>query len=403
MGESRVEKARAKPWLGRDVWAVSLSAFFADVGYQAVQAGFPLMLIFMLHAPVWLYGVASALSYGGGSLFAYLGGRLGDRFGHRRVALLGNSFIPILSFSGLFAAPGAIACLTLGWWARNARSPSRRVMLTEAVPPTYRNEAFGFLHALDVVGSVLAALYVLAMLAWHVPWRTVFLLTILPLAVSTYTLALARTGGGRPPAEAQEGQKTPNRRPAGYFPLLVAAALYGLSYYSVGFPVLTVAQGGKAVSLGIVAFLVLQLISALTGYGLGGLLGKTRSARFRNLALFGYLLSAVGSLLLAYAALRGTGPWLLLLGVGVLGSALGVVETLEPALMSLLAEAGLAGEGFGSLTAARSIGLLLANLVLGLLYTFSAALSYAYAAAVALVAAVILLWAVQAVRREESV
>ena len=115
-------------WRNRDVWSISLSAFFADTGYQAVWAGFPLFLVVVLRQPVWEFGVASALAYGGGSLFSLAGARIGDRIGHRRLALLGNSAIPLLSLSALSVSPvAAIGLLCGGWWARNLRSPSRRV------------------------------------------------------------------------------------------------------------------------------------------------------------------------------------------------------------------------------------------------------------------------------------
>lgn len=90
--------------LGRDVLMISFSAFFADLGYQAVIAGgYPLYLTVALGAPpVFVYGIAEALNYGVGSLFSYIGGRISDRFGRKRVAIVGgNSLIPILSFTGL--------------------------------------------------------------------------------------------------------------------------------------------------------------------------------------------------------------------------------------------------------------------------------------------------------------
>jgi len=180
--------ARRAPWRTSDVWAISLSACFADLGYQAVLAGFPLFLVITLHQPVWEYGLASALSYGGGALFSLAGGRIGDRIGHRTLALTGNALIPLLSLCALVASPAwAIGLLTGGWWARNLRSPSRRVMLVEAVPDeAHRSSAFGFLHALDVGGGVLAGVYALVALAAHVPFRWIFLGTVIPLALSIY-------------------------------------------------------------------------------------------------------------------------------------------------------------------------------------------------------------------------
>lgn len=404
----KTEQARPRerrghpPWRTRDVWAISLSAFFADSGYQAVLAGFPLLLVLVLHQPVWEFGLASALSYGGGSLFSLLGGRAGDRWGHRRVALVGNAFIPLLSLSALWASPAAaIGLLCGGWWARNLRTPSRRVMLAEAVPEQrHRNAVFGFLHALDVGGGAVAGLYVLIAVLAHVQFRWVFLATVLPLVASTFSLSRAGTGrpaptepagpAGEEPASA--GEEAP--RLPGASALLLAAALYGFTFYSVGFPVLTVAQGGHHLAYGIGAFLVFQGVSAATGYLLGGRLRTQLRGRFVDLGTLGYMSSGIGSALLAVGYGAGLGVGVLMAGVAVLGFALGVIETLEPALMSVLRPGKLAGRGFASLSAARSVGLFVANLVLGLLYSLGPAWSYGYGALVALAAAAVIIRAV---------
>ena len=397
------------PWRNRDVWAISLSAFFADTGYQSVLAGFPLFLVLVLHQPVWEYGLAAALSYGGGALFSVAGGRLGDHFGHRRLALIGNSVIPLLSLSALVASPAAaIGLLSGGWWARNLRTPSRRVMLVEAVPREEdRPPAFGFLHALDVGGGALAGLYVLAAVLAGVAFRWIFLATAVPLALSTLALSRSHTGGkGHTPSAAQVPKPAAGHGVApvlpGARPLLVAAALYGFTYYSVGFPVLTVAQRGHHLAYGIVAFLVFQAVSAATGYVLGPRFGTGLAARFVDLGLLGYVASAFGSALLAAAYAAGLGAAVLILGVGVLGFALGVVETLEPSLMSMLRPGHLAGRAFGALSAARSVGLVVANLALGLLYGVGPAWSYGYASSVAVIAAATILVAVPTVRRALS-
>lgn len=386
-------------WRTSDVWAISLSAFCADLGYQAVLAGFPLYLVLDLHQPVVLFGVASALSYGGGTVFALLGGRLGDRFGHRRVALLGNSLIPLLSLSALSTSPAvAIGLLTGGWWMRNLRSPSRRVMLTEAVPdPADRNSAFGFLHALDVGGGALAGVWVLLAVSAHLPFRWIFLATAIPLVASTYALSRARTGRAARPATtlvpAPPAPALPGARA-----LLLAAALYGFTFYAVGFPVLTVAQGGGGDLAGIGAFLVLQAVSAATGYLLPAFLGATVARRFRELGWLGYGSGALGAAWLATGYGLHLGLAALLLGVAVLGFGLGVVETLEPSLMSILRPGAAAGRGFGALAAARSWGVFVGNLLMGLLYGVAPQAAYGYAALLGAGAAATMLAAVPRAR-----
>jgi hypothetical protein len=132
-------------------------------------------------------------------------------------------------------------------------------MLVDAVPvEEHRSAAFGFLQALDVGGGALAGVYVLVAVAAHVPFRWIFVATVVPLVASTVSLSRAHVSERRAPAAREvapgdadrdgerdvdrdadrdaEGPPSPGARS-----LLSAAALYGFTYYSVGFPVLTVA------------------------------------------------------------------------------------------------------------------------------------------------------------------
>lgn len=397
---------RAQRWRTRDVWAISVSAFLSDTGYQAVWAGFPLFLVLVLHQPVWEFGLASAIAYGGGTLFAWLGARLGDRVGHRIVAIGGNALIPLLSLSALWGSPSvAIGLLCAGWWARNLRTPSRRVMLVEAVPDDRdRSSVFGFLHALDIGGGALAGTYVLIAVVEHVAFRWIFLGSVLPLAAATFSLT--RCGTGRtPPRRAQDDEQVTSeagsRRLPGAVPLLVASALFGFTSYSVGFPILTAARRGGGFAFGVGAFLLFNAVSAATGYLIGPRLGTRIAERFRDLGSLGYLSAVVGAILLAvgYGAHLTVG--VLLVGIAALGFSLGVVTTVEPSLMSVLRPGQRAGRGFGALSAARSVGLFLGNLVMGLLYGLGANWAYGYAAIMGAAAVIIVLGAIPVAQRAD--
>jgi MFS family permease len=172
--------------------------------------------------------------------------------------------------------------------------------------------------------------------------------------------------------------------------VLVASALFGFSFYSLGFPILTAAQsaGGAtphAEAAGVLAYALYLGVSAPTGLIAGG----ARRAGTWTLALWGYLAACLGSVVLAVFGTAG-GPIGLYLGVIILGLALGVVETLEPTIVSRVTPSNRKSRGMGALTAARSIGLFCGNLFMGLLYHFGPSYSYSYAALVALAAAVIL-------------
>jgi MFS family permease len=371
-------------WRTGPVWLIALSAFAADLGYQAVLAVFPLFLVWGLHAPVWLFGVATAIAYGPGALAGYVGGRLGDRYGRKRVAVTGNAFIPLLGLVGVAPAPvEAVALLALGWWARNFRSAPRRAMLVLEVPARDQGKAFGFLHALDVGGGALAALYAFALISLRWPYRAVLLLTLIPLVASTAFLALVPRRTAGPAAGAASPAPPAAGDTAVYRGVLVAAALYGFSSYSAGFPILTVAQATGSGPLGILAYFIFLAASAGTGL----VAGRWARRAVRNLSLWGYLAAAVGSAGIGAAYATHVGLVGLYPAMALLGFALGVVETLEPTIVAALAPQARTSGGMGALTAARSAGLFVANITLGALYHFGPAVAYAYAAVLAAAAA----------------
>ncbi|MDG6904803.1 MAG: MFS transporter [Nitrososphaerota archaeon] len=385
-------------WLSRDVLLISLSAFFADMGYQAVTAVFPLIIVIELREPAYVYGLLLALSYGVGSLFSLFGGRLGDKHGKKKVSLLGNLLIPLMSVSVLFPNVALLGSLfVFGWWARYFRSPARRAWLVEVSNPKFRAKTFGFLHALDVGGGIIAVLYSVLLVLVHFPLRDIVLITIIPLLVSSFSLGLARTEPNRDfltqqATEQVEDETTDNgSRKLNDFvfrALLLSATLFGFSYYALGFPIVTVAETQNSAVLGILTFGIYLGVSALAGYLLGSFRGKRP---FRTLWTLGYLLAALSSLVIGSSYAFHYGLGLYYLGAAGLGFATGSVETFEPVLISTLVKSKKLSTGMGWLSSSRAIGLFVSNIVMGAIFVFSEFDSYLYAALTAFVAAMILL------------
>ena len=383
-------------WLTRDVLLISLSAFFADAGYQALIAGFPIFLVIYLKAPAYMLGVAMALAYGVGSLFAYVGGRLADRYGKKRIAILGNLLIPILSFTGFSSAPAeATALFSTGWWARNFRTPARRAMIGDISSRLDKGKVYGFLNALDVGGGVIAIMYLSAGIYFGVALRLLFLVTIVPLLISSLCLALVKyKGKGKKKENVRASAKAKARVVAAagrqkvkaYRSVIVATALFGLSFYSMSFPVLTIAQQSTSL-YGVASYALFLLLSAAFGYISGALVNK----RVSGLAIYGYMLAGIGSLVIGLSYHFSIGAVGSYIGVAIMGIALGSIETLEPTIISLVKSSMHSGSGMGALTSSRSIGLFFANLVLGLLYSLGPLYAYSFAALMALLAGAVLL------------
>lgn len=376
--------------LSRDAYLLCFSAFFADLGYQGVAALFPLYIVFRLHAPVSTYGIVTAIAFGGGSLFSYIGGLAGDRFDRKAVAIAGNTFIPLMALSGVVHGLWPAATLfILGWWARYFRTPARRALLVNVTRPQERGMAFGFLHALDIGGGMLSALAALLFLYAGSAMGTIMLFAVLPLLVSTGLLFFVRRTELYP-AETPRAATGP-RDPGGrvlLVALLVSATLYGFSFYNLGFPILS-ATGGHATragyEYGVLAFMIYLGVSAVSGYALGA----GRLSAVRAVWLFGYLPSALGSGLIGLSELLHLHAAAFYLSVAVLGFGMGGVETFEPTLVSSVVEHTRLARGMGFLTVSRSIGQFLSNLIMGLLFSMSRSLPYFYASGSALLATII--------------
>lgn len=397
--------AESTSWLSRDALLICLSAFFADMGYQAVTAVFPLLLIIELKEPAYDYGILLALSYGVGSLFSMVGGRLGDRHGKKPLSLAGNLLIPLMSMSALFPNVMLIGALfVFGWWARYFRTPTRRAWLVEISNPNYRSKIFGFLHALDVGGGMIAVIYSVVLVLLHVPLREIILLTAIPLLVSSVCLTFAGTRvnevftAGQRIIEERASEEpgvhnrqedpglTVRRNNFLYRSILLSATFFGFSYYALGFPIVTVAQSQGSAVLGVITFGVYLGVSAVAGFSLGSLRGKRP---FRTLWSLGYVLAAISSLVIGISFVFHYDLAVFYLGAAGLGFATGSVETFEPVLISTLKSSTLSS-GMGWLSSSRALGLFVSNIVMGALFVFSEFDSYLYAALTALIAGLIL-------------
>lgn len=370
----------APRWLTREVLLISLSAFFADLGYQAVVGLLPIYITAILRQPPFVFGIIMALTYGVGSLVSYAGGRIGDKLNKRKVALAGNILIPLLSLSGIPASPLASGGLYMGgWFARDFRSPPRRAMLVEATDPDYRSNAFGLLHSLDVGGGTVSAAIAFLLLSSGLAVGKVMLLSAIPILASSAVLYLTRgevneryalhaLGHG-----VERGGKPASRSEKRLF--LAAVAMFGFSYYSLGFPIITVSSETGSYALGIATYAIFLGTSGAVGY----LAGAARLNGTAALWRLGYLVAAAGSLALALSYYFHSGIYGFYPATGLLGAGAGVIETYEPVVAAEFAPGGRISSGLGSLSQWRSMGLFTSNMLMGILFTVSIFTSYIYA------------------------
>lgn len=380
-----------KKWLNKNVLFISLNAFFTDMGHQAILAIFPIFLVLYLHLSIIEYAVITAVSFGGGAFFGYIGGKAGDRFGYKKTAVLSNLFVPLLSLSGFsINVYEAASLFSGGWWARCFRNPARRVMLLKSVLKKENyGRAFGFLHFLDIGGAFLSALAAAILLQFKFPIRTIFIFTAIPIVIAIIFLYLsnpseAEVGADKETAASKSPVKHLNKNI--YYKVLTATSLYGFSSYSFGFPIITIAISSKNNIEGVASYAVFLAVSSVTGLFAGKVIAKSAG----ELAL-GYILGGIGALGIGLTFAFNLNAAFYFPFVVLSGISMGFVETLEPAIIGLISHEKKAGQGMGSLSAMRSLGIFSANIIMGLLYLIGAGYSFAYAGILSVIAGFIML------------
>lgn len=384
--------AHLPKWMNKNILLISFSALFADLGYQAVQAIFPIYLVITLSSNGFYFGIANAIAFGGGALLAYIAGILGSTHSRKWLAVIGSVFILLMPLVGITVNPFlAIALFALGWWARNFRVPPRRAMLTDASNKDDIGKAFGFLHALDIGGGMLSILSVLLLLGIGFHQNQVLLLAAIPISISIILLAMTKdirkkqkNAAAKTPKERKDARINRNS----FNGIIIATAVYGFSYYSLGFPILTITQSSN-IMLGIGSYALYLGVSAVIGYLIGSMKGLDK---IKTLGYLGYAISGVGTIMLSIGYYLHSSLPIYYFGIALMGFGFGVVETMEPTIISLVRKTIKLDEGMGALQGSRSVGLFCANLIMGVLYLVSPADSYLYAAIVSFAATAIVLY-----------
>ncbi len=367
---------------------VGLSAFFADLGYQGAMAILPIFLIFALKLNFLEFGIVEAFIYGLGSLFSYIGGKLSDIYGSKKTWIFGNSLIPLLSFTAFTFIPLlSISLFSAGWWMRNLRSPARRAYLAENTDEKDRTKSFGILHGLDVGGGLFSIVVLIILVLYRFSYKILFLYSIIPLIISTLIIIpLKKNNNG------VKKEKTSMK--AIFNGIIIATAFFGFSSYSMGFPIITVSESTSyglylRIATGVAIYGIFLGFSSLTGFILSRFKSKNEVL---SLSVFGYILYGLGTFGFVLSIIYKLGLFGFYASAIILAIAFGFVETYEPSIISKLGK--LQGSSQGILSASRSLGFFVANIVMGALYSISSIYSYTYGAIVGIVAGIILIFAI---------
>jgi MFS family permease len=422
--------------LPRPVWLLGWVSLATDAATEAVYPLLPFFLTQVLGAGAVSLGIIEGAAEAVNSLLKVWSGRVADRRTTKRpLVLLGysvSSFVrPLIavaqSWTHVFAVRVADRV------GKGIRSAPRDALLAANATPHTRGKVFGFHNAMDhlgaVVGPVMATLF---LLAYPGAYRALFALTIVPGAIAVLLILLIReapvVGRGESAAESAEpierrgqsaagagesvvgrGQSAapsaePNggrgfcradsSRSAARFPrelttFFIVLALFTLGNSTDAFLLLrltNIAGSAKYIPLMWAGLHVVKAIVSLLAGRWSDRIGR------RSVIALGWIVYA-----LVYVGFAVSTTLVSLLGWFLIyGFYFGFAEGAEKALVADLAPQAIRGFAFGVYNAVLGIGALLASVLFGALWTaFGTAIAFGTGAALALVATVLLFFAVR--------
>ncbi|MFC4591067.1 MFS transporter [Sphaerisporangium corydalis] len=187
---------------GLTLAAVAVVQFMVSLDLSVVNVGLPRIAAGLGFSAVGLTWVihAYALTFGG---LLLLGGKAADRYGRKRVLLLGLAVFGLASLLGGFAQnPGQLVAARLAQGVGAAAlAPAALASLTSAFPTgRARVRAFGVWAAMNAAGGAIGVL-IGGLLTQYAGWRWVMFVSV-PMAAVALALAWRGVGAGPPPVRA---------------------------------------------------------------------------------------------------------------------------------------------------------------------------------------------------------
>ncbi len=192
MNDSQMQPTTRAP-LPRQVKALGAVSFFNDTASEMIFPLLPAFVTSVLGLGPQVLGIMEGLAETIASLLKYFSGWWSDKLARRKpLAVAGYALSCILR--PFFAVAGTawhvVALRASDRVGKGLRTSPRDALLSQSVDARMRGRAFGFHRAMDHAGAVVGPLLAMALLGLaHLELRTVFLLTIIPGAVTVFFIA----------------------------------------------------------------------------------------------------------------------------------------------------------------------------------------------------------------------
>ncbi len=350
-----------------NVYMLGLVSFFTDCSSEMVFSLLPLYILGLPGGSIaslgLVEGAAEAVSYA----LRAVSGFFSDKFRRRKPFILAGYALSNVA-KPLFAAATNVSHVmvirVVERMGKGVRTAPRDALISASVPRGRQGEAFGLHRALDQMGAIvgpLTAAGVMALLGWTV--RDVFLLSLVPGTAALIVILLGVkeiVGESTREFRFLEGLEEVVR--GDFLRLLVIVAVFSLGAFNFSFILLNARLMGVGDPLIPIVYAALNVAHTLVAIPAGRL--SDRVGRAWTLSL-GYLVF-VASAVLLYLSPRSV-PYAYLIAA-IYGVYMGVVETVQRALIPGYVEETMLGTAYGVYYLVVGLAFFVSNTMVGRLW-----------------------------------
>jgi len=374
-------------WFSAGVGSIGAASLLSDSGHELATSLLPTFFTSVLHGTAAGLGIVEGVSDALMGVAKLIGGPFANSAERRQRFAVGG-------YLGTAVATGAMGLATgvweLGvlraaaWVSRGVRSPARDALLAQLAPSVAYGRAYGVERAGDNLGAVIGPLLA-ALLVSHIGIRPAMWCAAIPGAFAALAILVAAREARRLPRTSSATwrfQPTALRN-AGLVRPFVPILFFEFGNMASTLLILRTTQllhfGGRsliaATSLAIVIYAGHNACAAAVALAGGHWIDRSGPRMVFALGALLYVISYGG-----FAA--GSHSWIfLLVAFALAGSAIGLSETAESALVARSLPDKLRGTGFGVLGGIQASGDVVSSITVGILYVVtSPTIAFAYAA-----------------------
>ncbi len=353
----------------RNLFALGFASFFTDMSSEMV---FSLLPTFLLGLPGssrailgLIEGTAEALSYA----LRAVSGIFSDKFRKRKMfVLVGYALSNVVK--PLFAiarAPFDVFVIRVSDRVGKAvRTSPRDALLSESVSEKRRGSAFGLHRTLDqagaIVGPVIAST---ALLFLGFTIRDIFWLSLIPGAIALFIiLFLVKERAGKSVGEFQLLTGIKSVLKGNFSQLLIIVSIFSLGAFNFSFVLLNAKEAGVADSLIPLVYAAVNVAHTAIAIPSGFLSDKVGKER---VMVLGYCIFLSTTFLILLLPTNGFNAFLVAV---FFGAYVGIVETVQRALVPDYVEKNLIGTAYGLYYLVVGSAFFVSNAVVGSLWEY---------------------------------